>query len=414
MTIRYPIECTTCQQGITLRISLGTQKKQNIAISCPQCKQKISLLLTTDKSSENYQPNIEIQENGRCSIENKDFKILNLHTELIYPKHMINESIMLPQGMINIELYEYAQNKGIVGSLKKAKKSSNPFGFNMRSLFDELGGDSYLLEDWECIYKAYSLYENEMFELMEKELQNYSKIHTVYNNGSLIYSIVFDFLLRFIAPNTILYNEIKNILNKAKNKKSKFQKFRIYYKDELFNLHWKNYIDIFNEYFKNFSEFNRLLLNTKIELYPEESEYIFCPVNFDEVKMFYGNAYEYITTHITIFACINNIINNRNFDTFERMNLIKYNKLNKESKSGPLQSNEIFKKFTENLESSWRNASHHKWFYIDKNNPGWLLYRSGGTGALNKISYINYIYKSNQLMMNIALMAMIEIKFLIK
>ena len=208
---------------------------------------------------------------------------------------------------------------------------------------------------------------------------------------------------------------LKKISVKQKRVKKDFKEFNKYYKNELQTLYWKNYIDIFNEYFSNFSEFNRLLLNSKIELHPDEgTESIFCPTNFDKVKMFYGNAYEYATTHLTTFACVNNILHDRDYDTFENLTLSKYVKLKKHSKATELQGNSGFKLFTDGLDSTLRNASHHKWFYIDEKDPGNLLYKSGGTGELNKISYIDYIYKSNLLIMKVAIMGMLEIKFLYK
>jgi len=231
----------------------------------------------------------------------------------------------------------------------------------------------------------------------------------------IIYSVFHDFLLRFLHPNYILYNNIKKQFSKAKKSKIKFQEFKLYYNTHLKEYFLENYLKIFNDYFKNFSEFNRVLLNTKIELHPEEgTECILCPVNFEEVDMFYGNAYEYITTHITILTCINNILSNRKFNEFEKLTFKKYLELNKDSKLKTLQNNPIFNLFIQNIESTLRNASHHRWFYIDKDNPGFLLYRSGGTGAIHKISYIDYLYKSNILMMKIAIMALLEIKFLVK
>jgi len=69
----------------------------------------------------------------------------------------------------------------------------------------------------------------------------------------------------------------------------------------------------------------------------------------------------------------------------------------------------VFKRFTDILESTIRNASHHKWFYIDETNIGMLKYKSGGTGEERSISYIDYLYKCNEITMGLAVLFMIEI-----
>lgn len=411
MTNRLEICCDTCKHGITLRIGLGTQKIQNISFQCPKCKQKISIELSIDKSKLPYQPHYRAIEN--CVFEKGEGvpTLINIHTEMIYPKDLINEETLMPSLAVTSNLYEHAKKNGFF----KPVKSVGFFGTEVLNVFDSIGGDSNLLEDWLVIKKAYSLYDSGMPELMKSELSKYSRVDKVYVQSSLLYSIIFDFLYRFISPNDFLYHELKKNFSKAKQQKVEFKNFKNFYQAYLQNLHWKNYIDILDEYFDNFSEFNRLLVNSKIELHPDTgTESVFCPTNFDDVKMFYGNAYEYITTHLTTFACVNNILNKREYDEFENMTLKKFTELNKDSRLNPLKNNVSFNLFINNIESTLRNASHHKWFYIDTDNPGYLMYRSGGTGAVHKISYIDYIYKSNLLMMKVAIMAMLEIKFLIK
>lgn len=406
MNIRLALKCSTCQQGIVLRLGVGAQVSQNIAFQCPNCKQKIAFKHSSEVG------NFDIENLTFVDKEEEDFIAINMHPELIYPKKYINEKTMLPSVYILEDLYKHAEKEGILFLSGKRKKSS--FGFDTVALFDELGGDSNLLSDWKIIYKSYSLFQSDMFDLMSHELKNYSNFDNVYIGKSLLFSILFDFLSRFLAPNLKLYHSIKKNFNQAKKKEDEFIKLKKYYDEELKNIYWTDYFDIFNEYFKSFSEFNRLLINTKIALHPEENtECILCPVNFDEVKMFYGNAYEYITSHLNLFAGCNNIISNRTYDQFSTMTLNQYNRLNKDSKLNPLRSNVSFQLFVDNLDSTLRNASHHKWFYIDKHDPAYLLYRSGGTGAINKLSYIDYLYKSNLLMNKLAIMSMIEIKFFI-
>lgn len=59
--------------------------------------------------------------------------------------------------------------------------------------------------------------------------------------------------------------------------------------------------------------------------------------------------------------------------------------------------------------SRFNFSSHHRWFYVDDSNPERLMYKSGGIGALNYITYIDYIYKCNQMALSLASLIMIEI-----
>ena len=415
MNNRLSIACDTCKQRIVLRIGVGSQIEQSIAVQCPNCKQKIALELIFDKQN-HKNSKYNLLENCSYIAETDDSIAINLHTELVYPKEFIHEKIFMPAMFVSQKLMSHAEKKGFFDRKSSLKQLDN-LPFMIQSAFHGLGGDSNLLEDWLIIHKSYSLYKNEQIKLMEQELKKYSNIENIYvlKKLPIIYSIFYDFLLRFLHPNYILYNNVKKQFSKAKKSKIKFQELKSYYNIHLKKYYFENYLKIFNDYFKNFSEFNRVLLNSKIELHPEEgTECILCPVNFEDIDMFYGNAYEYITTHITIFTCINNILSNRKFNEFEKLTFKKYLELNKDSKLKTLQNNPIFNSFIQNIESTLRNASHHRWFYIDKDNPGYLLYRSGGTGAIHQISYIDYLYKSNILMMKIAIMALLEIKFLIK
>ena len=305
MNNRLAISCDTCSQGVVLRIGLGTQGIQIIAIQCPECKQKIALELLIDKSTTPYKTEYNILENCTFTTEKDSFIAINLHTEMVYPKELIHEKVLMPAMMVAMKLQEHAEKKGFFNPVKSSA-SAGFFGVPTLNVFDSLGGDSNLLEDWKIIKKAYSLYSIGKLDLMTNTLNNYSNLSDVYiMSNKLLHSIIYDFFKRFISPNALLYNDIKSNFSNAKKNKQQFKELKKYYTNELQSIHWKNYIDIFDEYFNNFSEFNRLLLNSKIELHPDDgTESIFCPTNFDKVKMFYGNAYEYTTTHLTIFACI--------------------------------------------------------------------------------------------------------------
>lgn len=418
MTHRIPVECNTCSQGIVFRVGIGGEKIQLFSVACPTCKQKIGLkLLLNDKPTsfdglpmKHYGATVEELINCHNVKEKSNFIAINLHAELVYPKIYINEKLMIPSTIVSHSLMEHAEKKGIINYDSLAKPM--PFGPRFVNVFDALSGDANLSSDWIIVKKAYQLNEAGLIDLSQKELEKYSNLSSLPKSGKYLENIICDFLFRYIAPNTKLYTDIEDEFEKARKlNDGEVERLSNYYKSDLKQFHLKNYIEIFDEYFNNYKDFNRILLNNKIELHPEVgTESIICPIDFDKIKMYYGNAYEFFTSHIITLVCVNNILQNRKYDEFEHMTFNKYLKdVSKESKSKPLHNNLNLKRFTDILESTIRNASHHKWFYIDETNIGMLKYRSGGTGAEQTISYVDYLYKCNEITMRLAVLLLIEI-----
>ncbi|MBF7065430.1 hypothetical protein ACN2C0_10325 [Aliarcobacter butzleri] len=418
MTHRVPVRCNTCDKGIVFRIGVGGEDIQYFSIACPKCKQKIGLKLILDSNPIPFGPSLhyggKIDEYINCieSEESNDFIAINIHAELVYPAKYIHEKVFIPSTEVMKQMYRHGVEKGIIDENKIQSQMRLNSGTNFLSIFDILSGDAKLSKDWIIIKKSLELQNNGFSDLVEKELKKYSNLNSLPSNGKYLENIVFDFFYRFISPNKKLYSDIEDEFEKARKlNNNEFENLIHYYKTDLKKLHIKNYIEIFNEYFTNYKDFNRILLNNKILLHPEEkSECIICPIDFEKVKMYYGNAYEFFTTHILTIVCANNILMKRKFNEFETMTFPKYLKdVSKESKSKPVENNASFKKFTDILDSNIRNASHHKWFYTDEKNAGRLNYRSGGTGALKEISYLNYLYKCNEITMHLAVLFMIEI-----
>ncbi|RXK03832.1 hypothetical protein CRV02_01155 [Arcobacter sp. CECT 8989] len=418
MTQRISVECDTCSQGIVFRVGIGGEKIQLFSVACPKCKQKVGLelLLNSKPSSfegipmKHFMATVKEYINCHYKDEEADFIPINLHAELVYPKIHINEKFLIPSTMVAQTLMEHAEKKGIFNY--DDLTNPTPFGPSFISVFDALSGDANLSSDWFIIKKAYQLNEAGLNDLSQKELEKYSNLASLPKNGRYLENIISDFLFRYIAPNTKLYIDIEDEFEKARNLNNhELKELSDYYKNDLKKFHLKNYIEIFDDYFNNYKDFNRILLNNKIELHPESgTESIICPIDFDKIKMYYGNAYEFFTSHIITLVCVNNILQNRKYDQFEHMTFNKYLKdVSKESKSKPLHNNVNLKKFTDILESTIRNASHHKWFYVDETNIGMLKYRSGGTGAEQTISYVDYLYKCNEITMRLAVLLLIEI-----
>jgi hypothetical protein len=139
---------------------------------------------------------------------------------------------------------------------------------------------------------------------------------------------------------------------------------------------------------------------------PEESQA--SSQGFKRTKMFYGNAFEVLTSHFTILACLNNVRNGRPYDQFNTMALSKYLSIDKAKRGNPFEDAKPFFEFARDLDSVLRNASHHGAIRIEQDSQV-ITYRSGGTGALHTMPYAKYLYKCNEIFLRVAALLMLEL-----
>lgn len=133
-------------------------------------------------------------------------------------------------------------------------------------------------------------------------------------------------------------------------------------------------------------------------------------VQFDQVKSFYGDAYEIFAGSADFLAMLNNIKFGRKFDEFETLTLDKYIKLDNSSKFNPFGTNTVFMALCMEKDNQLRNASHHKGIAMDGDGRT-LKYRAGkgGTGDEQEMTYASYLYRSVTLFLQISVLAAFEL-----
>jgi hypothetical protein len=186
-----------------------------------------------------------------------------------------------------------------------------------------------------------------------------------------------------------------------------YHRFKDYYLSSLYSEHLERYFDIFSEYFQDYSEFNQTLMYAQYGL-PLPPKAQASSRGFKRTKMFYGNAFEALTSNFTVLACLNNILNGRKYDTFDKMDLSKYLAIDKANRGNPFKDTQPFFEFARDLDSVLRNASHNGAMKIDRDNKV-VSYRSGGTGVLHTIPYSEYLYKCNEIFLRVAALLLLEL-----
>jgi hypothetical protein len=332
-----------------------------------------------------------------CELGFDEGKVVNLHPELPIPSDDLHTDMSFPWlGFV----HEHFPLEDIPPTFE----SEN---FKITDMHMALGGTFSISTAWEPLKKAWSLTLNDKNDLASTFLTKYAET-TNYKESLKLDSIIFHFSTMLVSPGKyhLFENVAKEIESIKNNNPLRFSEFQTYFKNELLLEHREKYLDIYSNYFKQFTEYSQVLLYSK-NCKDIDETFKTTSANFKKTKMFYGDAFEIITASFTVLACLNNLKNGRPFDTFESMNLSKYVTIDKAKRSNPFKNINCFREFSDCIDSTIRNASHHKSMKIDKNKI--ISYRSPGSANWKKLPYIKYLYMCNEIMLSICALHMVEL-----
>jgi len=395
--VRYRVECLTCEKPYTLRIGLGHNQEQCHEITCENCNENFIVAVDVDFNEVTFK--CRCVEN--CKPTNEEGLVINIDPYNPVPANLSHEDFVFPW------MHHVRSNFKLEELLPKVERSNRPGnGPVMVDLFKMLGGQHLILDEWKLIKRGWSLTSNGKLDLAENQFKEYK--HIPFDGKPELDDILFNFSLGFISPNKYeLFRKSAELYSSIlKSYPSETSRFRDFYKNNLRKENLEKYFDIYSQYFRNYSEYAQTLLYIKngVQL-PKNSDA--SSNSFRETKLFYGNAFEAITSGFTVLACLNNVRNGRPYEQFEQMDLKKFLTTNKAGRANPFQNVPEFYAFAYCIDSVLRNSSHHGAIKINSKNI--ISYRSGGTGAEHKIKYSEYITKCNEIMLGIAALVSLEI-----
>ncbi|VAW45275.1 hypothetical protein MNBD_GAMMA03-550 [hydrothermal vent metagenome] len=393
MVIRHPCNCSTCGAVHTLRISVGHNAYQEHTFDCGECSEEMTVGMNVDFV--NVITSVKFIDN--CEIGKKEGLIVNLHPELTVPADQIHADNAFPWLEHTHDIIT-AQNEHLGGdpNFKKLIEAQ-----------DSIGATHTPTEGWAIIKKSWSLFNNGRLDLALNNLESYKDLH--YDSPLELNHVLFDFCTRLLGP--IRYSIFKNsaelIEQIVKKYPDEYYKFNKYYTETLQADHLHKYFEVMTDYFRDYSEYSQTATFVQNGLpLPEDNKATSSA--FKRTKMFYGNAFETLTSNISVLACLNNIHNGRAYNEFENMDLKKYMTINKANRGKPLSNTPQFYEFACNIDSTLRNASHHGAMNINKHS-GIISYRSGGTGSLKRMPYSKFLFESNELYIRIISLLMLEL-----
>lgn len=392
MISRTYVLCLTCAKPITARIQVGHEIEQPMTFPCPHCGTDIGLTLILDEP-----PRVKIRWDNNCKEGSEEGKIINLGVGFTISKDRLHQDMYFPS---------FDQPKPRIS----ITRSPGQVGPEFRDIFVDLGGLPRASDYWKIIQKALRFHRTGQNSLRDAQLDSFWG--TARTDDHNLDEAVFQFFTRMLAPRTqALLDQVAEELKNAHSQNSvEFFRLAEDYDRDLKTDRFQGYSDILAEYFRGYTEFNQTLVYLRSDL-PLPPDAVATSSAFETSKMFYGNAFELLGSHLDVPAAINNIVAGRPYDQMKAMDLKQFRSINKANRTNCLSGNAAMSSFVAEYDSAVRNASHHRWFKLDDSREH-ILYRSGGTGALHKMSYAEYLYRCNKLVFQIMLLACFELLLL--
>lgn len=402
MISRILVQCLTCSGAITARVQIGHESIQPVIFACPHCESEIRMKLLLDRP-----PHVRVvwDENSKEGAE--EGVIVNIGAGFAIAKDKLHQDMYFP----SFEMFSMLEDR--IAALVHESESADESG---PETLDTTIGLGVLLqnsqETWKIVQKAWRLHRTGRVDLRNTQIDKFWSEAT--HSDRSLEGVLGSFFASFHSPrvNEVL-SPLYGVLDEA-FKKNPNELRRL--GDDLAGT-WiadriDGYMEILQEYFAGYGDFSQTLVYAKLGN-PLDSDRHASSSDFDATRMYYGNAFELLGSHLDLVAALFNILEGRSYDEFSHMTLEQYRGINKANRTKCFSGNVILSSLVGEYDSAIRNASHHRWFKIDSRREN-ISYRSGGSGALRGMSYADYLYRCNKLLLQIMALACMDLCLLVR
>jgi hypothetical protein len=381
MVIRYLCRCITCGHPHTLRIAMGHSHIQKHTFRCGGCGEE--MLIEVTQKPEIGSAIINCASN--CEESTEEGLIINLHPDFPIKEDQLHVDGVFPW-------LEHVQN---IATRQMELGATMPQFSSIEEYKRYILDIQTPLERWAIVKKGWSLARNGRHDLSRAVFEKYNFGGA--ESSSELHDVLFHFCGTLLNRGQFpLFTHAAELLAECcKRFPQEFDRLKNIHCSQWLSDHLDGYLNIFSEYFRDFGEYSQTLLMYQYGLPIEESA-IASSSAFSRTKMFYGNAFEVLTSHFVVFACLNNVLSGRPFDHV------------KENRDNSFTETEPFAVFASKLDSTLRNASHHGSIKLDQAHK-LIAFRSGGTGAEHKMRYSEYLALCNDHMLKLAALLMLEL-----
>lgn len=393
MIVRHLIVCETCETSHTLRIQVGHEPYQEHTCHCVECEEEIVVGMDCNQA----EATVKVHHIENCKLGTVEGTVINLssgfpisredlHRDMAFPSIEQTEIIRGAQEALGIQPKVFA-------SLEEARASA-------------LQAQS-INELWPILKRGWSLTNKGKLDLASSKFNDYGAGE--FPEPRELQYVLFDFCIRMLSPTqrSLFENAASECSEISRKQPKKFHAFKEYFSENMAADNKDRYFETFKEYFACFTDFSQTMIHLQhgIAIPPDFDASSHA---FSKTKLFYGNAFETLTSNVAVLACLNNISNGRHYDQFESMDLKKYLTINKANRANPFKGVDAFRAITDCLDSTIRNASHHRAMAsVSKGRT--IRYQSGGNGAVRTMSYLEYINLCNEIMLSSSALLALEL-----
>lgn len=340
-----------------------------------------------------YGPNAEKAE------QNDDAPIVNLHPSFVFSKEDIGRAGAFP----SIDFGE-AMIKGIIASREKAN-----LPLTLADFKSDDAPRARITEEWEQLRAAWSLTRNGKTDLADKRRAGFVATAGYSDPPDTMADWVFQFIGSLTQPHFEAdFEGLFEQLRIAKDKDD-FGRFVAHYDAHMSATHARRYFETSKAYLGTFSEFSQIhhLVTTGIEI---DDNHVAASANFDATRMFYGNAFEAFGDNLEILVALNNLVEDRPFDTLQNITLQQYQQTDKAGRCKAIAHNPAMAALCTEFDNQVRNASHHGGMVFDRT-TGMIEYRAGkgGQGEAQTMGYARYLARSSRLFVQLMVLYRLEI-----
>lgn len=406
MINRFRTRCLTCGHRNTLRITLGTDTRQEHTFACPGCGESIKVVLDIDFVNRQHfepMPNISFPTSEFHCIENcelceEEGTITNLD-----PNFLISQDLLHQDQVFS--WMDQAKKIGFINEPEDVKGKVN-------DVIAGVGGQrnfrviiSSFVKAWNLFSRGQSELCRNQLDVMEASLGN--KIRSV-DEAAVMLAVVFLGQSREDEI-SIIYQELDKCISANE---LEYRQFRGWlFSERLFDDLMRRHVNILSEYLSAYDQLFQTWIYVSRNV-PIDGGLIATSKDIRNVKMFYGNVFEELSAGLLLPACLNNIKSGRSYNQFLDMDLKKYLTINKAGRAKPFGSNAGFNSLHDEFDSVIRNASHHGAIHRSKESEDFIEYRSGDSGGWKKMNYAGYLVKCNRIMF--CLMRLLVLQIAIK
>lgn len=375
-----------------LRLAIGDAKRQAHHFACKNCGEELEVVLTLGTGS--GESAFSCSENAAYCEEDAKALVVNLDPNFVIPKDQADSPFSFHR-LEQMEAMHRAMEARGVSLDQMARASRQP-------------GPTFPTE-WTHLKKAIGLEIRGKSKLSRREIDTSSAL---FYEGERLDSLddwLIRFLRRLVGPD---YDKLFEKISREAERivagtdatglmKEYFANLRTGRRDA--------YFAILTDFFRNYSEFSQVLYRVRLGAPPPEHAAA-GSTNFENVKTFYGDAFETFAGLVDLFTMLNNLDAGREYDQGERLTLKKYRELDNASKFNSFAGNAAFTELCVEIDNQIRNASHHRGIKLSADRHT-IVYRSGkgGTGEEQSMTYVTYLDRCVRIFMQIVVFLCVEI-----